>query len=493
SIAIPTYNRANLLSKTLESVWQQISGLADQIEIIVSNNASTDHTREVVEQYSAKFQHFRYCENETNTGADANIAQAFRLSTGTYAWVLSDDDLLLPGTLANIVAILGGSELGMLFLTPKWYYSHVEDVVLATEPFNCQLYSDPLAYLQKINVLIAFISATIINKDLVAKLDSLYTYQGTNLIQVGWALPAIFKAQQNAIVTSEVILAQGVDQHVSYGFFRVHGTNFNKVLSGLVASGHVPNKAREIITHSLITQFFPIYIQPARQFVNNERPFSTLFQLYWQKRVFWSKLMPIFVRRLYVPTFAKINSGLKSLFVKGFNKLNAISSREQASKTSARLHRFGTHSQLPTMYVLQNPQHIAIGRRFRALNGLHLNAVLAQASEQFVPSITIGDDVSLGANCHISCVQQVTIGNHVLIADNVCIADNCLDESPTALRLPPSQRRLLSRGAVVLRDNVLIEAGAHIMSGVTIGENAIVRANAVVYDDVAPYTVVAGR
>ncbi|RZK38834.1 MAG: glycosyltransferase, partial [Hymenobacter sp.] len=51
SIAIPTYNRADLLSKTLESVYQQISSVADRVEVIVSNNASTDHTQQVVEAY----------------------------------------------------------------------------------------------------------------------------------------------------------------------------------------------------------------------------------------------------------------------------------------------------------------------------------------------------------------------------------------------------------------------------------------------------------
>ncbi|RZK34692.1 MAG: glycosyltransferase family 2 protein [Hymenobacter sp.] len=293
SIAIPTYNRADLLSKTLESVYQQISSVADRVEVIVSNNASTDHTRQVVAAYSTKFQHFRYHENEVNTGADANIAQAFRLVSGTYAWVFSDDDLLLPDTLEAIVATLAATELGVLFLTPKWYYSHAEDVELTKEPFACQVYDNALTFLQEINVLIAFISAIIINKSLVAELDNLYAYQATNLIQLGWTLPAIFKGRQNAKVTSPVVLAQGVDGQVSYSFFRVHGTNFNFVLSSLVASGQIPAQARDIVNHHLITQFFPIYVSPEKRFVNNERPFSTLLGLYWRYPAFWQTLAPI--------------------------------------------------------------------------------------------------------------------------------------------------------------------------------------------------------
>ncbi|RZL00792.1 MAG: acyltransferase, partial [Hymenobacter sp.] len=192
------------------------------------------------------------------------------------------------------------------------------------------------------------------------------------------------------------------------------------------------------------------------------------------------------------PTLTKASLATKAVAVKSFNKIRAISSRQSATQTGATLRQLGSQSQLPTNCFLQNPQHIVIGRRFQAQEGLHLSAVTEQAGEQFQPAITIGDNVSLGANCHISCVSEVTIGNWVLIADGVYIADNWRDESPAARHLPPGRRQLLSKGAVVLHDNVLIEAGARILSGVTIGRNAIVRAHAVVQENVAPYAIVAG-
>ncbi|RYE20269.1 MAG: glycosyltransferase family 2 protein, partial [Sphingobacteriaceae bacterium] len=370
SIAIPTYNRADLLSKTLDSVCQQVSNVASQLEIVISNNASTDHTRQVVEKYRTKFQNFRYHENETNTGADANIAQAFQLASGTYTWVFSDDDLLLPNTLENIIATLSAMDIGVLFLTPKWYYSHAEDVELIDEPFACQVYDNSLVYLQEINVLVTFITSIIVNKSLLIGLNDLYIYQGTNLIQLGWTLPAIFKARQNAKVASTVVLAQGVDEQVSYSFFRVHGTNFNLVLNGLVTSGRIPSQARDIINYHLITQFFPIYISPKRRFVNNEQPFSTLLSLYWRYAAFWQTLAPIFLRRLYLPTLAKANLVIKELAAKTFKKIGAISARQQIAQTGAALQKLGGQSQLPVSCFLQNPQCITIGRRFQAQNGL---------------------------------------------------------------------------------------------------------------------------
>jgi len=48
SIIIPTYNRANYLEKAIESVLKQTY---ENIEIIVSDNASTDNTMEVMQKY----------------------------------------------------------------------------------------------------------------------------------------------------------------------------------------------------------------------------------------------------------------------------------------------------------------------------------------------------------------------------------------------------------------------------------------------------------
>ena len=53
SIFIPTYNRANLLAETLNSLISQIS--EDQIEIIISDNNSTDTTKKTVETFIQQY------------------------------------------------------------------------------------------------------------------------------------------------------------------------------------------------------------------------------------------------------------------------------------------------------------------------------------------------------------------------------------------------------------------------------------------------------
>jgi len=89
SIIIPTYNRANYVEQTIESALVQDY---ENYEVIVSDNASTDNTTEVVEKYLDN-NNFRYYKNETNIGMVKNWHKAlYEYSTGDWFLILSDDE-----------------------------------------------------------------------------------------------------------------------------------------------------------------------------------------------------------------------------------------------------------------------------------------------------------------------------------------------------------------------------------------------------------------
>lgn len=99
TVAIPTYNRAKYLKRTLESV---VSQYEERVEIIVSDNASEDNTRQVVEELSASAP-IRYIRNEKNMGAEANFLQCYRVATGDFILLLGDDDLIVENRLATML------------------------------------------------------------------------------------------------------------------------------------------------------------------------------------------------------------------------------------------------------------------------------------------------------------------------------------------------------------------------------------------------------
>lgn len=92
SIIIPTYNRANYLVESIESVLKQTY---ENIEIIVSDNASTDNTFEVMQKYKDN-KKIKYFRNKKNIGMVSNWKKAlYEYANGEYAMILSDDDYLI--------------------------------------------------------------------------------------------------------------------------------------------------------------------------------------------------------------------------------------------------------------------------------------------------------------------------------------------------------------------------------------------------------------
>ena len=90
TIAIPTYNRADKnLPKALESALRQTY---KNIEIIVSDNCSTDDTEAFMQGY--QHDHLRYIRHKENLGANGNFNACLQEATGDYFLLLHDDDLI---------------------------------------------------------------------------------------------------------------------------------------------------------------------------------------------------------------------------------------------------------------------------------------------------------------------------------------------------------------------------------------------------------------
>ncbi|MBI2858233.1 MAG: glycosyltransferase family 2 protein [Chloroflexi bacterium] len=107
SIGIPTFNRADFLTRCLESITAQIDKeMAEIVEVIISNNASTDDTEDVALAFCQRHGYVSYFRNATNLGAEKNVFAAAEKAKGEYLWIFGDDDLMLDGALKRILPIL---------------------------------------------------------------------------------------------------------------------------------------------------------------------------------------------------------------------------------------------------------------------------------------------------------------------------------------------------------------------------------------------------
>lgn len=96
TIAIPTYNRASILENALKNLLPQLVEFCEKIELIISDNASTDNTQSVIEEIKIKYPTLNIVTflQSTNTGYFGNFKKCKELATGYYFWLLSDNEHL---------------------------------------------------------------------------------------------------------------------------------------------------------------------------------------------------------------------------------------------------------------------------------------------------------------------------------------------------------------------------------------------------------------
>ena len=95
SVIIPTYNRKDMLKIAIDSVLKQDY---KNIEIMVSDNASTDGTDVLMQEYCETYDNIRYIKRQKNIGAIFNSKEAYKIITGKYLIFLCDDDYLISPT-----------------------------------------------------------------------------------------------------------------------------------------------------------------------------------------------------------------------------------------------------------------------------------------------------------------------------------------------------------------------------------------------------------
>ncbi|MEL6841724.1 MAG: glycosyltransferase family 2 protein [Bacteroidota bacterium] len=96
SVAIPTYNGGKRILHALASLQRQDY---DNLEIIISDNSSTDDTQAIVEYQATQDPRIRYFRHERNLGASYNFDFGLKQARGKYFIWMSDDDQLTDGAL----------------------------------------------------------------------------------------------------------------------------------------------------------------------------------------------------------------------------------------------------------------------------------------------------------------------------------------------------------------------------------------------------------
>ncbi len=135
SVCIPTFNRDKYLDTAIASVAKQINKycIKDDIEICISDNASTDNTDEIVKKWKNTSDiKIVYHRNDKNLGADRNFLKVIDLSSGKYCWFLSSDDLAMETSITTILEDISKNDFDIYLYSRQNFVSDTKTSFMET-------------------------------------------------------------------------------------------------------------------------------------------------------------------------------------------------------------------------------------------------------------------------------------------------------------------------------------------------------------------------
>jgi abequosyltransferase len=295
TIAIPTFNRAKYLRESLSTLFGQLL-VQPRVELLISDNASTDETPAVIEEFENRGLKMHYLRNEINLGPDANFLRCFEQASGKYMWLLGDDDVVLPGGMNKILSLLATADYALVFLCP---YSFHSDYLAERQHDRFQRFAqilpNGLPFIRKVGIMITFTSGIIVNKDRYSseeqpRLDSLV---GSNLLPLGWTLP-VLRSGGTSLIVWERLLAGRHSYSGGWSISQVFGDNLNELLRSTLAGREDIAAA---IVNSSLRDFFPFMLTQVRQSTTtpfNQGDFRRSIEPFYKRNWrYWVYVFPI--------------------------------------------------------------------------------------------------------------------------------------------------------------------------------------------------------
>lgn len=272
SLCIPTYNRAKLLHEALTAIVGEIDSKdSSKIEIVISNNASTDHTVQVCSDFSESHSIIKWniIHQTESVGAD-NVQIVTRYANGKYIWILSDDDIVLPGSITTILNAVDNNFDAIIIN----HTSFSENILGQTDRYfqikedrYFYNYNDAAVFLTS---MISFLSIICFRSQLV-EVDSYNFAFGSSLPQSYMFLDALINSK-TFVVLANPVLSTRLNNTGGYQVFEVFIENFTKLIRYGESKGLSKSAADDILRIHLTRFIFPLIVQLKTKSIGSLKP-----------------------------------------------------------------------------------------------------------------------------------------------------------------------------------------------------------------------------
>ncbi len=263
SITIPTFNRAPYLRELLEGLLPDLRD-EPRVELLLSDNASTDGTPAIAEAAARRGLPLRHLRNPENIGSDSNFLQCLREARGKYVWVLGDDDLLTPGAVPALLSLLEQGErpdqegrpcdFDLVYLSSFGFAGDYTPPPPAETADRLGRFAEVVTsgpyLLEKINALVGLISVVIINRQrlLAVPHPPIEDLRGTNLVQAGWIFPLLHRRCRVLYVWRRLVAYRSFNS-VGWGVCEVFGLRLHRIATRYFE--HEPALSRALLNGTL--------------------------------------------------------------------------------------------------------------------------------------------------------------------------------------------------------------------------------------------------
>lgn len=298
SIAIPTYNRAAYLRPLLRNLIGQIAGDL-RVELIISDNASTDGTYGVIQESEKLCASLRVNRNETNIGPDGNILNCFLLAQGRYVWIFGDDDVVLPEGIQRVLHLLEGNEYDLVFLTPFGYISDpLKEFRQPRIRRPTEEVTDVCRYVRLVNRHsdMVFISSMIVNKERIDphRIDEFSRWVGTNLIQLGWVMTSLNQFRRGLFVESGIVAGKLGNSSGGFHAAQVFGVNYARAIDKWIPYNR---RLRSLLINDQLFLWFSsnwlVFARGDSESISTEDPEKILTPIFGTNIRYWLAVYPL--------------------------------------------------------------------------------------------------------------------------------------------------------------------------------------------------------
>lgn len=296
SICVPTYNRSEYLIECLQSILISVTRVKHYVEIIISDNASTDDTEEVIRALRKTHPWIRYHRNEQNIGAERNFYLLATLARGDNIWIFGDDDKMEPNAVPRVLEnIHTGYNLTICnySLWDKQFAVQVKNSAFSLE--LPRIFDDANDLMECYGLHLGYLSAVVINRALFLKLP-FEEYEPYAEYGFSFML-AIYNGVANGnckagFIAEQLVCNRGGNSG-GFDWYKYFVTGSSLVFDKLLLTGY-SKKAIMTSKHNVLKDFVIPHVFGTRtQEKVSQNLNNLLFRHYKSNWLFWGVCVPL--------------------------------------------------------------------------------------------------------------------------------------------------------------------------------------------------------